>query len=123
MGVFLALLVAGLTGLLGLSQGLWERFLLVLFFMAVMWVGRKQLVDISGRFADSTFHRLDAAGLGGGHGAAWVRPYQAGGLTGLGVTRSIRESNGDYPTMPTRSPSGITQTGQLAPAVRWGRRT
>jgi hypothetical protein len=123
MGVFLALLVAGLTGLLGLSQGLWERFLLVLFFMAVMWVGRKQLVDISGRFADSTFHRLDAAGLGGGHGAAWVRPYQAGGLTGLGVTRTIRESNGDYPTMPTRRPSGITQTGQLAAAVRWGRRT
>lgn len=120
MGVFLALMVAGLTSLLGLSRGLWERFLLVVFFMAVMWVGRKQLVDISARFADSTLHRLDAAHLGGGHGAAWVRPYQAGGLTGLGVTRTIRESNADYPPVPTRSPAA--EAGQLAAAVRWARR-
>lgn len=123
MGVFLALLVAGLTGLLALSQGLWERFLLVVFFMAVMWVGRRQLVDTSGRFADSTLHRLDAARLGGGHGAAWVRPYQAGGLTGLGVTRTIRESNSDYPTIPSRASTGMSQAGQLASVVRWARRT
>jgi hypothetical protein len=88
--------------------------------MAVMWVGRKQLVDISARFADSTLHRLDAARLGGGHGAAWVRPYQAGGLTGLGVTRTIRESNAEYPPVPTRSPAA--EAGQLAAAVRWARR-
>jgi len=122
MGVFLALLVAGLNGLLGLSQGLWERFLLVVFFMAVMWVGRKQLVDISGQFADSTLHRLEAARLGGGHGAAWVRPYQAGGLTGLGVTRTIRESNADYP-IPARGPSAVAHTGPLAAAVRWAKKT
>src|SRR5690606_32642882 len=93
IGVFLALLVAGLTGLLGLDRGLWERFLLVVFFMAVMWVGRRQLLDLSGRFAGSTLHRPEGARVGGGHGAAWTRPYHAGGLTGLGVTRTIRESH------------------------------
>src|SRR5690606_30300479 len=46
MGIFLALLISGLTGLLSLTRGVWERFLLVTFFMAVMWVGRRQLVDI-----------------------------------------------------------------------------
>ena len=48
-------------GLLGLSQGLWERFLLVVFFMAVMWVGRKQLVDIQRGRAEDPFgwvHRV-----------------------------------------------------------------
>jgi hypothetical protein len=122
MGVFLALLVAGLTGLLGLNRGLWERFLIVLFFMAVMWVGRKQLVDMSGRFADSTLRRLESGGLGGGHGAAWIRPYQAGGLTGLGVARTVRESNADYPTMPT--PTRTSQaSGLAATAVKWAKRT
>ena len=97
MGVFLAILIVGLTGLLDIPGGLWERFLLVVFFMAVMWVGRRQLVDISSRFADSTLHRLDAARLGGAHGAAWIRPYQAGGLTGLGVTTTIKETGYDIP--------------------------
>lgn len=97
MGIFLAILIVGLTGLLDIPGGLWERFLLVVFFMAVMWVGRRQLVDISSRFADSTLHRLEAARIGGGHGAAWIRPYQAGGLTGLGITTTIRESRVEVP--------------------------
>jgi hypothetical protein len=115
MGVFLALLVSGLTGLLGLTRGLWERFLLVIFFMAVMWVGRRQLLDISSRFADSTLARLDASRLGGGHGATWIRPYQAGGLTGLGVGHTIRESMAEIPR---------TNIRQTVPAVgaTWRRR-
>ncbi len=100
MGVFLALLVTGLNGLLGLPGGLWTRFLLVVFFMAVMWVGRRQLVDMSGRFADSILRRLEGGQVGGSHGAAWIRPYQAGGLTGLGVTHTVTESMADIPTQP-----------------------
>jgi hypothetical protein len=115
MGVFLALLVSGLTGLLGLTRGLWERFLLVIFFMAVMWVGRRQLVDISSRFADSTLQRLDTARVGGAHGATWIRPYQADGLTGLGVTHTIRESMADIPRPHHRQPAP-------SGAVGWRRR-
>jgi hypothetical protein len=100
MGVFLALLVVGLNGLLGTPGGLWTRFLLVVFFMAVMWVGRKQLVDMSSRFADSTLRRLEGTRVGGAHGAAWIRPYQAGGLTGLGITHTVKESLADVPTRP-----------------------
>lgn len=122
MGVFLALLVAGLTGLLALDRGLWERFLLVVFFMAVMWVGRRQLLDISGRFADSTLQRLEGARVGGGHGAGWIRPYQAGGLTGLGVTRTIRESNADYPTLPARTSRTEDAAAATAAAVKWAKR-
>ena len=98
MGVFLALLVTGLNGLLGVAGGLWTRFLLVVFFMAVMWVGRRQLVDMSGRFADSTLRRLEGGQVGGSHGAAWIRPYQAGGLTGLGITHTVTESMTDIPS-------------------------
>ncbi len=102
MGVFLALLVTGLTGLLAVAGGLWTRFLLVIFFMAVMWVGRRQLVDMSGRIADSTLRHLEGARIGGGHGAAWIRPYQAGGLTGLGITHTVREAMADLPARPRR---------------------
>jgi hypothetical protein len=120
MGIFLALLVVGLTGLLDLAAGLWERFLLVVFFMAVMWVGRRQLVDISSRFADSTLQRLDTARLGGAHGAAWIRPYQAGGLSGLGVTTSIRETTTELPR-PRNNRSSPTRSAAAA-AVQWARR-
>jgi len=118
MGIFLALLVSGLTGLLALDGGLWERFLLVVFFMAVMWVGRRKLVEISSQFADSTLRRLESARLGGSHGASWIRPYQAGGLTGLGVTHTLRESITDLPR-PTRSRSA---PAVAAAARRWTRR-
>ena len=61
------MLVAGLNGLLDVTGGLWTRFLLVIFFMAVMAVGRRQLLDISSRFADScesrTRSRPDAPAL------------------------------------------------------------
>ncbi len=103
MGIFLALLVTGLNGLLGVAGGLWTRFLLVIFFMAVMWVGRRQLVDMSSRFADSTLQRLEGGQVGGSHGAAWVRPYQAGGLTGLGVTHTVKESVAEMPNRPHKS--------------------
>ena len=102
MGIFLALLVTGLNGLLGLSGGMWTRFLLVIFFMAVMTVGRRHLLDIASRLSDSTLQRLEGNRVGGAHGATWVRPYQAGGLTGLGVTRTIRESTAEVPTLPHR---------------------
>lgn len=114
MGVFLALLVTGLTGLLAVAAGLWTRFLLVVFFMAVMWVGRKQLVDMSGRFADSTLHRLEGARIGGGHGAAWIRPYRAGGLTGLGVSDTMRETMADIPATPRRSPRPLSVQAESA---------
>lgn len=118
MGIFLALLVSGLTGLLALDGGLWERFLLVVFFMAVMWVGRRKLVEISSQFADSTLRRLESARLGGSHGASWIRPYQAGGLTGLGVTHTLRESMTDLPR-PTRTGAA---PAVAAAARRWTRR-
>lgn len=115
MGIFLALLVTGLNGLLGLPGGMWTRFLLVIFFMAVMAVGRRHLLDIASRFADSTLQRLEGNRIGGGHGATWVRPYQAGGLTGLGVTRTIRESTAEVPNLPRRKPQ---EASGLA-AVAW----
>jgi hypothetical protein len=102
LGVFLALLVAGLSGLLALPGGLWQRFLMVVFFMAVMWVGRRQLIEMSARFADSTLQRLDTARLGGGHGATWIRPYQAGGLTGLGLAHTRQETAAEIPHTPER---------------------
>ncbi len=104
MGVFLALLVTGLSGLLGVSGGMWTRFLLVIFFMAVMAVGRRQLLDIAARMTDSTLHRLEGGQVGGAHGAAWIRPYQAGGLTGLGVIHTLRETTADLPTPSRRKP-------------------
>jgi len=100
MGLFLALLVAGLTGLLALERGMWERFLIIIFFMAVMWVGRSQLVDLSSKFADSTLRRLEGASIGGSHGSSWVPPYQAGGLTGLGVTQTVKQSATEIPRQP-----------------------
>ena len=115
MGVFLALLIAGLTGLLALELGMWERFLLVVFFMAIMWVGRNRLVDISNRFADSTLSRLEGASIGGSHGATWIRPYQTGGLTGLGVAHSIKESTADIP----RQPRIHGQTPAAAAVATW----
>lgn len=114
MGIFLALLVTGLNGLLGTPGGMWTRFLLVIFFMAVMAVGRRQLLDISQRFADSTLQRLEGNRIGGSHGATWIRPYQAGGLTGLGVTRTIRETTADVPTVPRRKPRPITSAATSA---------
>jgi hypothetical protein len=114
LGVFLALLVAGLSGLLAVPGGLWQRFLLVIFFMAVMWVGRKQLVDMSGRFADSTFQRLDGARLGGGHGANWIRPYQAGGITGLGVTTTTQQTIDELPRRH-RHPHPLAAAGWRRP--------
>jgi hypothetical protein len=103
MGVFLAMLVTGLNGLLDVAGGLWTRFLLVIFFMAVMAVGRRQLLDISARFADSTLQRLEGGQIGGAHGATWVRPYQAGGLTGLGVTHTVRQATAEIPSRPHRT--------------------
>jgi hypothetical protein len=114
MGVFLALLVTGLNGLLSVPGGLWVRFLLVVFFMAVMAVGRRQLVDMSSRFADSTLRRLEGAPIGGSHGAAWLRPYQAGGVTGLGITRTVKESTAE---MPHRSDTTRRATSAAATAV------
>lgn len=114
MGVFLALLVTGLNGLLGVAGGLWTRFLLVIFFMAVMAVGRRQLLDISARISDSTLQRLEGGQIGGAHGATWIRPYQAGGLTGLGVTHTVREATADIPSRPHRRQR---QTPALAAAV------
>jgi len=102
MGIFLALLVTGLNGLLAVAGGMWTRFLLVIFFMAVMTVGRRQLLDISQRFADSTLQRLEGNRIGGGHGATWMRPYQSGGLTGLGVTHTVREAAAEVPNLPRR---------------------
>ena len=119
MGIFLALLIVGLTGLLDIPGGLWERFLLVVFFMAVMWVGRRQLVDISSRLADSTVQRLDSARIGGAHGAAWIRPYQAGGLTGLGVTTTVRESRDE---IPHRHTPPMVRSAAAQAAVGWARR-
>ncbi len=107
MGVFLALLVVGLNGLLAVPGGMWTRFLLVIFFMAVMWVGRRQLVDISARFADSTLHRLEGARLGGSHGATWIRPYQAGGITGLGLSQTVHESTAELPGRPRKQRSQV----------------
>lgn len=122
MGIFLAILIVGLTGLLDIPGGLWERFLLVVFFMAVMWVGRRQLIDISSRFADSTLNRLDAARVGGGHGAAWIRPYQAGGLTGLGVTTTIRETSSELPQhRPLVGKTGVGSAAAKA-AATWAKR-
>ncbi|MEX1004135.1 MAG: type IV secretion system protein [Acidimicrobiia bacterium] len=115
MGVFLALLVTGLNGLLGLAGGMWTRFLLVIFFMAVMAVGRRQLLDISQRLADSTLSRLEGSRIGGAHGAAWIRPYQAGGITGLGLTHTIRETTGDLPALPRRKP----QPASTLTAAAW----
>jgi hypothetical protein len=94
---------------------MWTRFLLVVFFMAVMAVGRRHLLDIASRFSDSTLQRLEGNRIGGAHGAAWVRPYQAGGLTGLGVTRTIRESTAEVPTPPRRQ---TPQAPSIA-AVAW----
>jgi hypothetical protein len=102
MGIFLALLVTGLNGLLSVAGGMWTRFLLVIFFMAVMTVGRRQLLDISQRFADSTLQRLEGNRIGGAHGATWIRPYQSGGVTGLGVTHTIRETTTQVPDLPLR---------------------
>ena len=107
MGVFLALLVTGLNGLLGVAGGMWTRFLLVIFFMAVMAVGRRQLLDIASRFADSTLQRLEGGQIGGSHGAAWIRPYQAGGLSGLGVTHTVRETTTDLPALPRKKPQPV----------------
>ncbi|MDF1595140.1 MAG: type IV secretion system protein [Acidimicrobiia bacterium] len=104
MGVFLALLVTGLNGLLSVAGGMWTRFLLVIFFMAVMAVGRRQLLDISARFADSTLARLEGNRIGGSHGATWIRPYQSGGLTGLGVTHTVREAAAEVPNLPHKKP-------------------
>lgn len=115
MGVFLALLIAGLTGLLALELGMWERFLLVVFFMAIMWVGRSRLVELSNRFADSTLSRLEGAGIGGSHGATWIRPYQSGGLTGLGVAHSIKEATAAIP----RQPRIHGQTPTAAAVATW----
>ncbi len=70
--------------------------------MAVMAVGRRQLLDISSRFADSTLQRLEGGQIGGAHGATWIRPYQAGGLTGLGVTHTVKEATADMPDRPRR---------------------
>ena len=114
MGIFLALLVTGLNGLLGATGGMWTRFLLVVFFMAVMAVGRRQLLDISQRFADSTLQRLEGSRIGGSHGATWIRPYQAGGLTGLGVTHTIREAASDVPTLPRRKPQPVSPLAATA---------
>lgn len=122
MGIFLALLVSGLTGLLGLTRGVWERFLLVTFFMAVMWVGRRQLVDITARFADSTLNRLEGARLGGSHGATWIPPYQAGGLTGLGIAHTINQTSQDHPHLPTRA-SGSLGADAAGAALRWASRS
>lgn len=122
MGIFLALLVSGLTGLLSLTGGVWERFLLVTFFMAVMAVGRRQLVDITARFADSTLTRLEGARLGGSHGAAWIRPYQTGGLTGLGVAHTIHQTRDDHPHLPARSAASLRADAAGA-AMRWARRS
>ncbi|MGF1668668.1 MAG: type IV secretion system protein, partial [Acidimicrobiia bacterium] len=107
MGVFLALLVTGLNGLLSVAGGMWTRFLLVVFFMAVMAVGRRQLLDVSARFADSTLQRLEGTRIGGSHGATWIRPYQAGGLTGLGVTHTIRETTTELPSLPRKKPQPV----------------
>jgi hypothetical protein len=114
MGVFLALLVTGLNGLLGLAGGMWTRFLLVIFFMAVMAVGRRQLLDISSRIADSTLHRLEGSRIGGAHGAAWIPPYQAGGLSGLGVTHTVRETTTDLPTLPRKRPEPLPTAAAAA---------
>ncbi len=121
MGVFLALLVTGLNGLLSVAGGMWTRFLLVIFFMAVMTVGRRQLLDISQRFADSTLRRLEGGQIGGSHGAAWIRPYQAGGISGLGVTHTIRETTADLPTLPAKIPQPVA--GLAAAAWQQTRRT
>ncbi len=107
MGLFLALLVAGLTGLLGLERGMWERFLIIIFFMAVMWVGRSQLVELSAKFADSTLQRLEGASIGGSHGSAWVPPYQAGGLTGLGVTHTVKQRAAEIPRINGQTPAAV----------------
>lgn len=121
MGIFLALLISGLTGLLTLARGVWERFLLVTLFMAVMWVGRRQLVDITARFADSTLTRLEGARVGGSHGATWIAPYQAGGLTGLGVSDTIRQTRAEHPHLPTasRSSRGAEAARAVGTAMRW----
>ena len=115
MGIFLALLVTGLNGLLTVAGGMWTRFLLVIFFMAVMTVGRRQLLDISQRFADSTLQRLEGNRIGGAHGATWIRPYQSGGLTGLGVTHTIRETTTEVPNLPHRR----NQTPPSVAAAAW----
>lgn len=107
MGLFLALLVAGLTGLLGLERGMWERFLIIIFFMAVMWVGRSQLVELSSKFADSTLQRLEGASIGGSHGSSWVPPYQSGGLTGLGVTHTVKQRAAENPRFNGQTPTAI----------------
>jgi len=117
MGIFLALLVTGLNGLLGATGGMWTRFLLVIFFMAVMAVGRRQLLDISQRFADSTLQRLEGNRIGGSHGATWIRPYQAGGLTGLGITQTIRQAASEVPTLPRRKP----ESAHTLAAAAWQR--
>jgi hypothetical protein len=121
MGVFLALLVTGLNGLLSVAGGMWTRFLLVIFFMAVMAVGRRQLLDISSRMADSTLRRLEGGQIGGSHGAAWIRPYQAGGLSGLGVTHTVRETTVDLPALPHKKPQPAA--GLAAAAWQQARRT
>lgn len=118
MGIFLALLITGLHALLSVPGGLWTRFLLVIFFMAVMAVGRRQLLDISAKVADSTLQRLESSRIGGAHGATWIRPYQAGGVTGLGVTHTIRGTNPDIPTGSHRWPG---TSRKMASSV-WRRR-
>ncbi len=110
-GVFLGLLVTGLNGLLGVAGGLWTRFLLVIFFMAVMAVGRRQLLDISSRFADSTLQRLKGGQIGGAHSATWIRPYQAGSGPRSRATRLSSPGRTGKPSKP-----GSTATSAATPA-------
>ncbi len=86
---------------------MWERFLIIIFFMAVMWVGRSQLVELSSKFADSTLQRLEGASIGGSHGSAWVPPYQAGGLTGLGVTQTVKQRAAEIPRINGQTPTAV----------------
>ena len=72
--------------------------------------GRRQPLEIPTRSADSTLGRLEGGRVRGAHGATWIRPYQAGGLTGLGVTHTVLETTADLPALPRRKP-------QPAPAL------
>ena len=91
-GLLTFVLVTSQTLLADARQTLLERFALLVMTAAAALVMRRRVLATSRRMTARLSRRLESARVGGSHGAAWLGPAAAGGITGFGLAHLASEA-------------------------------
>ncbi|MGI8873362.1 MAG: type IV secretion system protein [Egibacteraceae bacterium] len=77
------------------EHSLLERFGLLVVMTVAMVLLRRKVLRGAQSMVRNLDRRLESARVGGAHGAGWMRPAAAGGVSGFGVAQLAEDGHGD----------------------------